>query len=136
MTGTAEDIADLIIQLGYGSIVPGSVNIFTGDLPPQPDNAIAVREIGGSKAVRSMGGIVADRPDVQVMVRRVTMSLLTETVLGIRGDGNGSGVDGFKGIIDGHEYYWVTLAYEPVYMGRDENNRRLVSMTFQIHRKR
>lgn len=135
MIGIAEDIADRLIALGFGQLVP-KVTIFTGDLPAAPDDVIVVREMQGAAPLRAMGRVVMDRPDVQVIVRRVSYTALTAAVTGIKGDGSGSGLDGWSGTIDGKAYYFVELAYEPVYMGRDENNRRQTSMVFRIHKQR
>lgn len=134
MTGVAEDIADRIVALGFGQVT-SPVNVFTGEMPSLPDNAIAVREMAGQSPVRAMGASGSspkmDRPDVQVIVRRTTYSALVLAVTGIK-----AGLDWWKGTIDGKEYYLVELAYEPVYLGRDENNRRQTSLVFHIHKQR
>lgn len=141
MTGLAEDIADLLVLLGVGQIT-SPASIFIGELPAQPADAIMVRELAGAAPARAMGPHIAtDRPDVYVTVRRTAYQDLVATVNKIIGNGQnkgttGWGLDGWSGTIDTHVYKLIALAYGPTYQGRDENQRRLTTVVFNIMKDR
>jgi len=133
MADIATDIGDLLATAGAGSVV-APVTIFNGRLSDKPDNAIAVRPMPGSAPVRGMGPSLTaplrERPDVQIIVRNLRYVDLMTKVSVIK-----AALDRFVGTISGKAYY-IELAYEPMYMGVDENNRHQSSLVFGIYRER
>lgn len=134
MADIAIDISDLLAAAGVGSVTPPNVTIFCGRLESAPDTAIAVRPMPGSHPVSAMGASlcapVRIRPDVQIMVRGLNWIEHQAIVAGTQ-----AALDRFKGIIDGKEYY-ISQAYDAIYLGVDENNRHQTSLVFNVVRER
>lgn len=127
-------IGDLLAAAGVGSTTVPPITIFNGRMTDQPDNAIAVRPMSGSAPVRGMGPSLTaplrERPDVQIMVRNKKYVDLATKVEQVK-----AALDRFVGTIGGKQYY-IELAYEPMYMGIDENQRHQTSIVFNIVRER
>lgn len=137
MTGNGDLLASQLVTWGYGQTASTPPTIFVGELPgTAPDECIVVRELPGEKPVKAMGvKSVLDQPDFQVLVRKngnaAGYTALLAAVNGIKNQ-----FDGWSGTIGGKRFHWVELAYEPVYMGRDENRRHSTSIVFHVKRER
>jgi len=134
MNDIANDFGDRMASLGIGSTT-GTVTIFNQRLPSSPDNAIAIRSMAGSEPVRAMGPVsgppILDRPGVQILIRNLKLVDLDAKVRAVR-----DAFDWWHGTINGHVYRHVRLAYQPVYLGVDENNRHQASVNFDIDKER
>lgn len=134
MADIANVIGDLLAAAGVGVVVGAGVNIFNGRMNDKPDNAMAIRPMPGSAPIRAMGpsltAPVRERPDVQILVRNLKYQDLATKVDQIK-----AALDRFVGTIGGKQYY-IELAYEPMYMGIDENQRHQTSIVFNVVRER
>lgn len=138
MTGVALLIVNKLVTMGLGQITT-PVTIFENVLPGGvgvPDDCLVVRDLVGSNPVRAMGVTVMRRPGIQVYVRKKLYANMQTAVLAIIGNRSGSaatGLDNFKGTLGGKQIFHMCLAYEPVYMGQDENKLHQASVVFELH---
>jgi len=134
MAELATVIGDLLDAAGIGSVDTPPVTIFNGRLTDKPDNAMAIRPMPGSSPIRAMGPSltppVRERPDVQIIVRNLLYTGLTAKVDQIK-----LALDHYVASIGGKQYY-INLAYEPMYLGIDENQRHQSSIVFNVVRER
>lgn len=134
MADIAMVVGDLLAAAGLGIVVGPGVTIFNGRMTDKPDNAMAIRPLSGSAPIRTMGpsltGPIRERPDVQILVRN-----LRYTELALKVDQIKLTLDRYVGVIGGKQYY-IELAYEPMYMGVDENARHQSSLVFNVVRER
>lgn len=135
----AHDIMDRLADpnppggAALGTVTGGSVTIFNGALPDEPDDCFAVRDLPGGAPVRGFGasGVAAkmETPDVQIFIRKSTRQAADAAVALVRAK-----VDWFQGTINGRVYHLIHLAYDAIYMGKDENNRHTYSLVFHVKR--
>lgn len=123
-----DDIADWLTSGGIAT------PIYTALLPERPDEAIQVLRTGGLEPVRafraSPGQPVEERPTVQIVRRSTSQKRAVVEMEQIFKLLDGAG-DVTKG---GTRYYWIAARQPPFPIGRDETDRWLVGMNFDVAR--
>lgn len=126
-------VGDILAAAGIGSVNP-PVSIFSGRMGSTPPDALYIRPMPGSAPIRAMGAPLTapllERPDVHIVVRNTTWQGLMAKVDAIK-----VALDRWVGVIGGKRYY-IELAYEPIYLGIDENQRHQSSLVFNVNRER
>ena len=122
-----DDVADYLVAQGVATGV--DVDLFKGELPPTPDNALALYEYGGEAPPLHWDG---ETVSIQVRVRSKVYATgrakiqaayealhgLTETVLGTT------------------RYLLVRAMQPPSSIGRDQNGRHEWTVNFQVTKER
>ena len=121
-----EDITAFLASKGLGT---KAVNLFEGEFPPTPDDAMYVREYGGGPPLHTKDGPPAFRyPRFSVVTRsksaRAARMRLEDAVRHL---------SGFSGVLSGTGYR-IRALREPAPMGRDGEGRERVSADFEATR--
>lgn len=126
-----DDICDL---LSSGGTTSDGTALFAGLMEETPERAVCVYETGGQRPYLAMTGtvgrVVAERPRIQVVARGAQMDYTTARLkindcyrlLHNVGDRQ----------INGVSYLWIAAVQSPFPMGKDENQRPLVAMNFDV----
>ncbi len=134
MAELARTIGDILATAGVSIVVGAGIDTFNGRMNDKPDNAMYIRPMPGSAPLRGMGSSltapVRERPNVQIVVRNLLYPGLMAKVEQIK-----LALDRYIGVIGGKQYY-IELAYEPLYLGIDENQRHQASIVFNVVRER
>lgn len=126
MAEPADHVADRLAAQGVGTL---TVDLFSHRFPDSPATCIGVKASGGPEAARAFGEStppIARFPEIQVMVRGATVPLRDAKIALIR-----TALD-FKTWTESGVTYVSKLAYEPIDLGEDENQRSQVSMVFRL----
>ena len=126
------DLGDYLSSGGVGTL---GTDLFLGNMPASPDNAVAVYETGGRGTVHAMnpsaGLAKIAYPHVQVVVRGGTNSYETARAVAQKAF---LLLDGLPTrTINATSYLWgVAIQGEPFLMGRDEQHRPIIAANYEI----
>lgn len=108
-----------------------AVDLFLGFLPPDPDAAAAMLEVGGLPARRAFDGVLWEAPRVQVLVRggdyaagRTLAESYHDAALAL----------GNEVLASGARYLQAEPLQPPFHVERDERGRALFSLNLQVWR--
>ena len=106
---------------------------YRGFLPSTHDQQVAVIATGGFQQLAEESDNTLSRPTFQVLVRgRSTGSTGLETKV----DGVINALNLFSGTLVGRAYKDIRIEGEPLWLGRDENQRPMMSCNFSAFRSR
>lgn len=117
----ADDIAQYINDNAIGVL---GTNLFEGNLPDTPDNAIVVIETGGTQPDRDLP---LRSPTFQVYIRNVSYSSGRTKLEAVRALLHQLS----NKTIGGTYFYYILAISEGGHVGRDDNSRDLFSINFQ-----
>lgn len=126
MTDIGEALAAYLDALGHGewkNADPTLNTIFLDEFHDQPDNQIMIRGAGGMGPIVSTDGVTA-RPQYQIYVRNTSKATARATAETIR-----LALALQKGVI---RQVIHTLDDHPIYSRKDEMNRYIFILRFQI----
>ena len=134
-----DDIATLLSSGGIGTLgSTGDYGIYLGALPPVgtgPEKAVAVYETGGVGPTLAMsgvvgGGITAEHPRIQVVVRTGPFAYSTgrQKVQDVVRTLHNVGARTVNGV----SYFWINAVQSPFSLSRDEQNRELFAVNFDV----
>jgi len=117
-----DDIALYLQQQGIGTI---GADIFKGQLPATPDNAIALFEYAGEPQDLHAN---VEYPGLQVLVRNKSYDAGRQNIEQVRNTLHGLA----ETVINGHRYLLIQARQSPESLGRDENGRALFVCNFRV----
>ncbi len=120
-----EEIRDRLVANGITTTIKGGVT------PSLPDKVIALHDSTGFEPERVMGGIAAEKRNLQVLVRDVTYSgaeALAEQVFNL--------LDNFTGTLGTTRYLSILARTTPFSLGADENKRTTFSCNYVVTKAR
>lgn len=125
---------DMKTLLSSGGTTADGTEIHLSYRPDKPDVVLTVYETGGMPPVRAMrsspGQAVVERPRVQLVMRGAPYDYQTARTkmhaVMLQLDGLGDRT------INGCRYLWLAAVQSPYLMGRDEDNRPLVGLNFDV----
>lgn len=129
MSSPAFELANYLGGQGIGS--PGSETdwgIFVGKEPPNPDSVITLYDTGGSAPLLYDENL--RRPTIQVRVRSfnyLDAVAKQEAAFGVLNKVIGQ-------VIGDHQYLGVWMLSDIISIGRDDNDRYLLTANYQIER--
>lgn len=124
MASMMDHIGTLLQTNGLGT---KAVDLWGGFMPANPNNVVAIYEHPGFLPVRSMGGRVMDVLNLQILVRNSTSANAQTKAYAIY-----DLLDGFKGVIEGVQYFAILARHTPHGIGVDENNRTRWSCNYEV----
>lgn len=117
-----DDITTYLVQKGVGTF---GTDIFINELPPKPDDCIALFEYAGEPPDLHWNG---EYPGLQVICRgkkynacRAKIELVRSTLHGVTEE-----------TINGTRYLLIQAKQSPETLGKDESGRRLFVINFRI----
>lgn len=124
-----EDIAKHLASKGLGTV---GTNLFEGELPPLPDDAMSVREYGGSPPVHTKSG----PPILRSPRFSVTCRSKSARAARMRAEDAFRHLSGFAGVMGnpGMAYVSIRALREPAPIGRDEGSRERVVCDYEALR--
>jgi hypothetical protein len=121
-----DDIGIHLERNGFGLL---NTDIFLGNLPDTvPDTCIGLFEYAGSPASMASGGVAAERPRVQVVVRDTGYRNARRTAESIYQLLNGAG----DITINGTNYMWIEAFSPPFYLARDQAGRIKIVCNYEV----
>lgn len=121
-----DDIATYLQAGGVGTI---GTDLFKGELPPDPDNCVAIYEYAGQPPLVSVN---IDRPGLQVRVRNQgyaqARAKIEQVYLLLHALANTT--------LSGERYLIIRAVQSPFSMGRDSNNLLELVQNFIIMKER
>lgn len=119
-----EDLADYMASQGVGIIEGGDASLFEDFMPDKPDNAVMIKDTGGSK------------PDVYLPTREPTFQVL------VRNKDYSAGkavAESIRTLLHrsanltcgSTHFYFIALTAEGGHIGRDDEGREVFSLNFQ-----
>ena len=126
MNSAAEDIKDYLVDQGVGTL---KTDLFVGDMPNTPDACVSIVDSPGlSPELRYEW----ERPGIQILTRAsiggyrsayTKAKLVYDTLHGTTNE-----------TINATIYKLIAAAHSPLYVGKDEKNRPMWSINFNIQR--
>jgi len=117
------DIADLLTTQG---VTTGT--IYRDFMPTSPDTVISVYGIGGLGPTYTMTGHVLQEPALQILCRSASLQSAHSAARACY-----EVLSGLKARdINGVTYHWAEPREEPLVVARDENDRFVVSCTYNV----
>lgn len=117
-----KDIAEKLEDLGRGTV---GTDIFVRFMPDQPDNCIVVTQTAGKPRERTVDLVY---PGVQIRVRNTDSATLEALIDTITEDLHGT----VNETIEGRVYNWIGATGDPSFISRDEKDREIWSVNFEV----
>lgn len=118
-----DDIALYLQQKGIGTI---GTDIFKGQLPATPDNAIALFEYAGEP--QDLTDANLEYPGLQVLVRNKSYASGRQKIEQLKNDLHGI----TETTINNVRYLLIQAKQSPFFLERDENGRAIFVVNFRI----
>lgn len=127
MTSAAVDMADYLAANGIGTI---GTNLFVAAEPAQPANCVTLYDTGGPQSDPDANFF---RPTIQARVRNVDYRAACSLMKQI----HDALADVYTGVqVDDWYYFGAGSTNEPEPIGKDDQDRFLLTQNFQIMRER
>lgn len=126
--GMMEDLGDYLESHGIGT---QGVDLFLGRFPETPDACVMVRQSGGGYYVQTMGASLS-HPKVEKLTAHISVRASSIVDAEVKTKSITDVLHYFSGTINATLYLLIQLAYPPGPTGRDENDRELYSLTFDV----
>lgn len=127
MLSPAEHVAGHLASLALGALADqGEWGIFVGTEPTRPDSSITIYDTGGTQVV-----VPLEDPTIQVRIRSHSYTDAYAKAHAIR---NALLVPTAR-ILDGWLYTGFWLISDIAKIGRDDNNRELLTINFRLMRQ-
>ena len=126
MNSVAQDIKDRLVAQGVGTF---ATDLFVGDMPETPDACVSVLDSPGYAPELRYEW---DRPGCQIKIRgaeggyRTAYTKAVAVKTALHGVANTT--------INGAIYKLIEAVHDPMYIGKDESNRPMFSINFNIQR--
>jgi hypothetical protein len=117
-----DDIKDYLEQNSIGTF---GADLFIGQLPPSPDDCIALFEYAGEPPDLHWNG---EYPGLQVMARGKSYPATRAKIESVKNILHGV----TEKVINGTRYLLIQARQSPATLGRDENGRQLFVVNFRI----
>jgi hypothetical protein len=136
MPGMATDINVLLQTLGFGTTALPVPTLYENHYPGAPDGLVATYDaFGGFAPVRTMGRLVMEVRNLQILVRHSTPSqaeLLARRIF-LKLDMMAWNTKR-PGLINGIWYESILARTPPFSLGRDEKNRTQWTCNYVVHK--
>lgn len=125
MNAASEDIKDILVAAGVGIF---KTNLFIGTMPASPDANVTIRDTPWKPPELNYE---IDYPGIQTLVRGARGQYTATQVKAVSVN---TVLHGYQETINDTRYILVAAAHSPIYVGKDEQNRPMFSINFEIQR--